>query len=141
MKVTAKIQCPGCKLKTNVGFVKPGWLQSRSFQYTCESCTSLVWVKVTCPERGLKPLKCSARVVIPSKMLMDMIEEEKEFNKTEVCDDIGLESGEVPGGCHEGISSGGSGLEQRQSDAHGEISQNALPQPHESTQTIPNAGL
>lgn len=86
MKVTSEIVCPGCKLKTKVGFKRPGLFSPALFQFTCTSCTSLVMAKVEAPKakkgQPVKPgqVKVAVKLVRASQVLVDMLKEEAEHN-------------------------------------------------------------
>lgn len=84
MRVTAKIQCPGCQIKTDCKFKNPSLLEATIFSYDCSGCESTVMVRAEKPkgfENAPKgQIRVRPKVTKPSKLLLDMLREEAEHN-------------------------------------------------------------
>lgn len=79
--VKTKVECPGCKDKTETHFKKPSLFTPTVTRFDCCGCGSQVMVKFKkLPKTPPTQVNITVLGLTPSQMLLDMLAEEKEHN-------------------------------------------------------------
>lgn len=86
--VTAKIQCPGCKLNQKQTFKKPALFSPTILQFKCETCESDVLARITAVQKVHNTsdedrVRVQAKITHASDLLVRLQAEEAEHNQKE----------------------------------------------------------
>lgn len=81
----AKIQCPGCELRTQVAVKKPGICTPTVVPFKCSSCGSQCIARLTKPKGSKDPqaVIIATKLAVESPALRQMREEQRQHNEAE----------------------------------------------------------
>jgi len=86
-KITAKLKCPGCDIRNDATFKRPGILGDvTNVTIECEGCRSIVAFVITRPSTRTNELSIRSGIKVMSDLLIQMMKEEAEHRMKPVED-------------------------------------------------------